>query len=64
MVNNAIRMETLSKQNYETSKIQVEAILIKNETWEYDSGEKQKPAVTDVGDELKAAEVAYAAWLL
>lgn len=38
-------METLSKDNYDTWRIQVEALLIKNDTWEYVTGEKTKPEI-------------------
>lgn len=37
------RIEPLSKDNYETWKMQVEALLIKNDLWEYVSGERLPP---------------------
>lgn len=40
---NSTRIEVLSKDNYDTWKIHVEALLIKNDLWSYVCGEKQKP---------------------
>jgi hypothetical protein len=42
---NSTRFEILNKSNYDTWKIQVKALLIKNDTWSYEyvSGEKPKP---------------------
>lgn len=37
------RIEPLCKDNYETWKLHVEALLIKNDLWEYVSGEKPLP---------------------
>jgi len=37
------RIELLSKDNYDTWKLQVEALLTKNDLWEYVNGEKVKP---------------------
>lgn len=45
-----MRIELLTKENYETWKIQVEALLTKNGTWPYVSGEIAKPNAA--GDEL------------
>jgi len=38
------RMELLTKENYETWKVQMESILVMNDLWEYVSGEKAKPS--------------------
>jgi len=40
------RIEPLSKDNYETWKMQVEALLTKNHLWEYVSGERMLPEET------------------
>jgi hypothetical protein len=47
---NSTRFEMLNKSNYDTWKIQVEALLIKNDTWSYVSGEKPKPQITGEGE--------------
>ena len=56
---NSSRLETLSKDNYDTWRIQVEAILIKNDTWGYVCGEKEKPAVIERD---AASTAAHDAW--
>src|SRR5436190_5413239 len=38
------RIETLGRENFDTWKIQIEALLIKNYLWEYVNGTKEKPA--------------------
>lgn len=43
----ATRFELLSKDNYEAWKIHVEALLIKNDLWEYVSGDKPIPVVVE-----------------
>jgi len=40
-----VRIELLDKENYDTWKIQMEALLIKNDAWTYVNGEKPKPTV-------------------
>ena len=35
---NSMRIELLMKDNYDTWQIQVEALLVKNDTWQYVSG--------------------------
>jgi len=42
---NSVRIETLNKNNYDTWKIQMEALLLKNDAWTYVSGEKVKPTI-------------------
>lgn len=39
----SVRIELLTKDNYDSWKIQVEALLIRHDFWEYVSGEKSKP---------------------
>lgn len=43
----ACRIELLSKENYDTWRLQVEALLTKNDLREYVSGEKVKPELSD-----------------
>ena len=57
---NPIRIETLSKDNYDTWRMQVEALLTKNDAWGYVSGEKIKPEVTDGDSTSRAAQEAWA----
>ena len=40
-----IKFEVLNKENYDTWKIQMRAVLIKNNSWDYVSGKKVKPEV-------------------
>ncbi|XP_076388107.1 uncharacterized protein LOC143264517 [Megachile rotundata] len=42
----SVRIEPLGKDNYDTWKIQVEALLIKNDNWKYVNGNKIRPDVT------------------
>lgn len=39
-IGSSTRIELLSKDNYDTWCIQAEALLIKNDGWEYASGQK------------------------
>ena len=41
------RIEVLGKENFDTWKLQVKAFLVKNDAWEYVSGEKARPTVAD-----------------
>ncbi|XP_050450961.1 uncharacterized protein LOC126851248 [Cataglyphis hispanica] len=41
-----VRIELLNKENYDTWKIQMQALLIKNEAWAYVSGHKPKSEIT------------------
>lgn len=47
MASNAVRIELLNRDNYDTWKIQMQALLTKNETWDYVNGRKPKSKVTD-----------------
>jgi hypothetical protein len=38
-----IRIEPLGKENYDTWKLQMEAVLVKNEMWGYVNGSIEKP---------------------
>lgn len=57
------RIETLSRDNYDTWCIQAEALLIKNDTWGYVSGEKSKPEITGEGAERIASKTTYDRWV-
>jgi len=61
---NSTRIETLSRDNYDTWCIQAEALLIKNDTWGYVSGEKPKPEVIGEGAERTASQAAYDRWVI
>ena len=52
---NSPRVELLNRDNYDTWKIQVEAILVKNDEWEYVSGSKTRPDIVDSDNESKLA---------
>ena len=56
---NSSRLETLSKDNYDTWRIQVEALLIKNDTWGYVCDEKKKPEIIAGNAASKAAHDAW-----
>jgi hypothetical protein len=47
--NQLARIEILNKKNYDTWKMQMEALLIKNDAWSYVNGATVKPALV-VGD--------------
>lgn len=60
MANHSLaRIELLSKNNFDTWKLQVRAILVKNEVWDYVCGSKVRPAVTA---EDAASQAAAANW--
>lgn len=54
----AIRFEQLNKENYDTWKIQIRAVLIKNDAWGYVSGSCKKPPGGDA-----AAETTVQRWI-
>ena len=58
---NSTRIEMLNRNNYDTWNIQVEALLIKADLWEYVSGKKAKPAVQP-GDQQAAQQAALDEW--
>lgn len=39
---NILRIPTLSRDNYDTWKLRIQAVMIKNKTWAYVSGEKSQ----------------------
>lgn len=45
-----VRIDPLSKENYESWKLQAEAILIKNDVWKYTNGKIPKPIETATVD--------------
>ena len=51
---NVMRIEPLNKENFETWKIQMAAILVKNDTWGYVTGEIVKPEFIE--GNVKSAE--------
>lgn len=56
MASSTVRIELLNKENFDTWKIQMEALLIKNDAWSYVGGDTVKPELI-VGDERSVAEV-------
>lgn len=62
---NSTRIETLTKDNYDTWKIQAEALLVNNDLWEYVSGETPRPepaAENAAADAKAAADAAIREW--
>lgn len=59
---NSTRIELLTKHNYDTWVIQVEALLIKLDSWAYVSDEFPKPTVTGEDAELIATQNALNQW--
>lgn len=57
---NLSRVEALNKNNYDTWRMQAEALLVKNDYWQYVSGEKVKPEIIE-GD--AASVMAYNKWI-
>lgn len=53
------RIETLHKDNYDTWKLQMKAVFMKNDAWEYVSGECAKPTL-EAGN--AASEEAVKVW--
>lgn len=56
MASSNVRIELLNKENFDTWKIQMEALLVKNDAWSYVSGETVKPEVA-AGDEASATRL-------
>lgn len=56
MASSSVRIELLNKENYDTWKIQMEALLVKNDAWNYVSGDDVKPELI-AGNAASAAEV-------
>lgn len=61
---NSTRIEALSKDNCDTWKMQVEALMIKNDLWEYVSGETVCPVAAEnsTTTQLVAIEQARKEW--
>jgi len=53
------RIETLTKANYDTWKMHMEALLVKNDEWEYVSGARAKPEVVPGDDTSRRAEAEW-----
>lgn len=56
---NSTRLELLSRNNYDTWRIQAEALLVKNYTWAYVSGEKPKPVISTDHATRASSQAAY-----
>jgi len=61
---NSTRIELLTKHNYDTWRIQVEALLVKSDSWPYVNGDISKPMVTGTGETLAASQAARDAWII
>ena len=57
------RIETLTRENNDTWRIQAEALFVRNDTWQYISEESQQPPATATGDGKAAAEKAFKDWM-
>lgn len=57
---NQVRIEALTKDNYDSWSMQVEALMIKNDTWKYANGEVKQPTLIE-GD--IQSETAVKMWL-
>lgn len=53
---NFTRIETLHRDNYDTWKLQMQAVLMRNDAWEYVSGECVKPTL-EAGNTISAEAV-------
>lgn len=53
---NSTRIELLSKDNYDTWRMQVKA-LIKNDAWEFVSGSKVKPSIAERAQAVRVWEI-------
>ncbi|RLU19027.1 hypothetical protein DMN91_009385 [Ooceraea biroi] len=53
---NQVRIEALTKDNYDSWCMQIEALMTKNDTWKYASGELLPPTVVE-GDAREEAEL-------
>ena len=42
-----VKIEPLSKENYDTWKLQIEALLVKTDNWDYVSGKLKRPSVIE-----------------
>ena len=62
---NSTRIELLTKDNYETWMMQVEALLTKGDLWQYVSGEKLKPETYEGTDPATRAakEASIQLWI-
>jgi len=49
------RIELLSKDNFDTWKLQVRAVLIKNDVWEHVNGTNRRPTIVTGNIESEAA---------
>ncbi|KRY46237.1 hypothetical protein T03_12930 [Trichinella britovi] len=44
-MNTTVKIELLGKENYDTWKLQAQAILVKNDLWEFVNGTKRRPKI-------------------
>ncbi|KRZ66491.1 hypothetical protein T08_10881, partial [Trichinella sp. T8] len=56
-MNTTVKIELLGKENYDTWKLQAQAILVKNDLWEFVNGTKRRPKIVkDDESSLEAAQ--------
>ncbi|KRX92440.1 hypothetical protein T12_11268, partial [Trichinella patagoniensis] len=56
-MNTTVKIELLGKENYDTWKLQAQAILVKNVLWEFVNGTKRRPKIVkDDESSLDAAQ--------
>jgi len=60
---NSTRVEYLSRDNYDSWSLQVEAILVKADLWGYVSGELVKPEITAGTTNAAATQAAQDLWI-
>ncbi|XP_044014006.1 uncharacterized protein LOC122856399 [Aphidius gifuensis] len=53
--NNASRIELLNKENFDTWKMQVEAVLVKNNLWGYVCGEEKEPEIDPTSETTRTS---------
>jgi len=61
---NSTRIELLTKQNYDTWRIQVEALLVKSDLWPYVNSDIPKPVISSTGETLAASQTAINTWII
>ncbi|KRY09156.1 hypothetical protein T01_8792, partial [Trichinella spiralis] len=56
-MNTTVKIELLGKENYDTWKLQAQAVLVKNDLWEFVNGTKRRPKIVkDDESSLEAAQ--------
>lgn len=61
-ITHSTRLELLTRSNYDTWRIQAEALFVKNDSWAYVSGESPAPTISE-GTSKTEDEKKYKTWL-